>query len=209
MAEETVRIAGGEGVLLDGRLDPLGGRVMAVLCHPHPLYGGSMDNNVVLAARDALAPLGIGTLRFDFRGVGRSTGGYGEGIGEAEDVEAAFALLASRGAARRLVVAYSFGAYAALRAVDRGLAPDAIALVSPPVTFMDFEPLALPDCPCLIAAGDGDDYCSLDDLEAWIESQPGEPAPLERVVFDETDHFYWGREEDLGEALARFFRAFA
>jgi len=205
MAETAVRIVVEEGVELDARFDEGDGGAVAVICHPHPLYGGSMDNNVVLAARDTLAELGIGTLRFDFRGVGRSTGAYDEGVGEAEDVEAAFRWLADSDRGPLFLVGYSFGGWAALRAVDRGLELAAVALVSPPVTFMDFDDLALPDAPCLLVAGDGDDYCAVDDLEQWIESQPGEPDPFAKIVLEGTDHFYVGSEGSLLAALGAYF----
>src|SRR5215510_7238151 len=82
----------------------------AVLCHPHPLYGGEMHNNVVSALADALQQAGVATLRFNFRGVGRSGGEHGGGEAEVEDVKAAVSYLLSRQAVPTVVVAgYSFG----------------------------------------------------------------------------------------------------
>ena len=93
--EEAVSIPG-PGIVLEGRWWPGAAPQDAVITHPHPLFGGDMANNVVLTAVRALAARGMTTLRFNFRGVGRSTGTYGGGLEEADDVAAALAFLKSR-----------------------------------------------------------------------------------------------------------------
>src|SRR5215472_2161372 len=94
----------------------------AVVCHPHPLYGGSMYNNVVEAALEAMWRLGWATLRFNFRGVGRSEGEHGGGAGETDDAAAAVRFLAGElaiGPQKILLAGYSFGAMAALNAASK------------------------------------------------------------------------------------------
>jgi alpha/beta superfamily hydrolase len=205
--ETTATIETADGVTLDGRLTTGEFATWAVLCHPHPLYGGTMDNNVVCAARDALADAGVGSLRFNFRGVGRSTGRFEDGVGEALDVAAACSHLRSLGGAEKVYgVAYSFGAWVFSRAVTKGLPVDGAVLVSPPVTFIDFSDLTLPDAPCLIVVGDRDEFCSLSDLDQWLDSQPARSQPLEKAVLNRADHFYLGCERALKSEIQNFLR---
>ena len=121
--EEAVSIPG-PGITLEGRLSVGAAPGGAVITHPHPLFGGDMANNVVLTAVRALAARGMSALRFNFRGVGRSTGTYGGGIEEADDVAAALAFLKSRTPGPHYVVGYSFGAAVAGRALLKGLSAD-------------------------------------------------------------------------------------
>ena len=118
--EESVSIPG-PGITLEGRLSVGAAPGGAVITHPHPLFGGDMANNVVLTAVRALAARGMSALRFNFRGVGRSTGTYGGGIEEADDVAAALAFLKSRTPGPHYVVGYSFGAAVAGRALLQGI----------------------------------------------------------------------------------------
>jgi len=116
--EEHVTFPVGD-ITLEGLLwaPPQAPSVGAVLCHPHPLYGGEMRNNVVSALAEALQRAGVATLRFNFRGVGQSGGEHGGGEAEIEDVKAAVTYLLSRQAVKTVAVAgYSFGAIVGLRA---------------------------------------------------------------------------------------------
>jgi alpha/beta superfamily hydrolase len=207
--EEAIQISASDGVILEARLgrgrEPRG-RGGALLCHPHPLYGGAMSNNVVVAARDALAGLGLTTLRFNFRGVGRSGGEHDGGRGEQLDLEAAFARLATEveGAGAHLV-AYSFGAWVAARALRAGLAPASTVLISPPVDFMDFSDLPPPTGRALVLSGDRDQFGAAAAVDRWL----GPPGSIERVVLRGVDHFYGtaNAEAALKEAIARFVGA--
>ena len=118
--EEEVSIPG-PGISLEGRLSVGAAPGGAVITHPHPLFGGTMANNVVLTAVRALAARGMSALRFNFRGVGRSTGVYGGGVDEEEDVAAALAFLKSRTPGPHYVIGYSFGAAVAGRALHPGI----------------------------------------------------------------------------------------
>jgi len=188
---------------LEARHQPGAGEQAVVICHPHPQYGGSMDNNVVLAARDALAALGYGTLRFNFRGVGRSGGTHAQGQGEADDLAPVMKELAEREGAEVHLAGYSYGAWVALRALQGNLAPASLLLFSPPLDFVPFEDLRLPDVDCLITCGDRDEYCAIPSLETWLADQP-HPGRLRRVILPGGDHFYWGQEAALRRAVTEF-----
>jgi hypothetical protein len=181
---------------------------VAVLCHPHPLSGGDLHNNVVVASRDALDHAGIGTLRFNFRGAGHSGGAFDGGRGEAQDLLAAIAYVgASDPPVQEIsVVGYSFGAWVALLATRSGARPAALALISPPVDFLDFRGLALPSCPTLVLAGDQDSFCSLESLRRWLENQPA-GCDVRLRVLPGNDHFHAGQEGVLRRELIQFFSA--
>src|SRR5581483_12420564 len=107
------------GITLEGLLSipATSPQMGVVVCHPHPLYGGEMHNNVVSALIDAFQHAGFATLRFNFRGVGRSGGSHGQGVTEVEDVKAAVSYLLSRQPVQTVVVAgYSFGSMVGLQA---------------------------------------------------------------------------------------------
>jgi uncharacterized protein len=108
-------------ITLDGRLRlPVSPRAGVVLCHPHPAFGGNMDNSLIVSLADGLSQKGYATLRFDFRGVGRSTGKATGGDREGEDVLAAADFLKAKGLQPLVAAGYSFGAAVALEAVWRG-----------------------------------------------------------------------------------------
>jgi alpha/beta superfamily hydrolase len=198
--EEQVSIVG-TGVILEVVLvsGPAPGGV--VITHPHPLFGGSMANNVVWTATRAFGARGMATLRFNFRGVGRSTGTYGGGTEETADVAAALAFLKSRTSEPYYVVGYSFGAFVAGRAVLDGLDADGAIFISPPIAFMDLS--FLPQVPGLklITVGDRDALCPLESLEALMAASRTKPA-IE--VIQGTDHFWGGAGEQLFQTLRDF-----
>jgi alpha/beta superfamily hydrolase len=203
--EEQVEIPG-PGVTLEGRLsvgpEPGG----AVITHPHPLFGGDMANNVVLTAVRALAARHLSALRFNFRGVGRSTGTYGGGLDEAGDVAAALDFLKSRVAGPHYVVGYSFGAAVAGRALLQDVCAAGAVFIAPPIAFMDLS--FLPRVPGLrlIIVGDRDDLCPLPSLEALLAPSPppaGKTPPRLKII-PGADHFYGGAEEMLFEVLRDF-----
>jgi len=178
---------------------------LVVICHPHPQYGGSMDNNVVLTARDCLIQAGFSTLRFNFRGVGRNHGTPDTGA----DVDELAALLEymarQEDAARGLhVAAYSYGAWVALSAVRKGAAPASMLLFSPPIDFMPFDEVRLPEAPCLITLGSRDDYCSESSLRQWLALHETPESSCRVVVLPGGDHFYTGQETALTRAIRDF-----
>ena len=168
-----------------------------VLAHPHPLYGGTMENNVVLAAEAAFQAAGWHTLRFDFRGAGESTGTHSEGPGEIQDLKAACMALEER-VSEVSVCGYSFGAWVATSAVSRGLYCERLFLVAPPLDFLPFpDPLTLSPLRQVIFATD-DMFCRLDhgtdSASRW--------NPFATVdVIPGADHFFSGFEENLTSLL--------
>jgi|UniRef100_A0A7C3V4L8 hypothetical protein len=195
--EEQLQIQAGS-VSLEARFSPGTAPAGVVITHPHPLYGGSMNNNVVWTAARAFGDRGWSSLRFNFRGVGASTGRYGEGLGEVEDVIGAVAYFAGRVPGPCFVVGYSFGAAVAARALLKGLKVAGAVLIAPPIAFMDLG--FLPQTPkvSLIVAGDRDDLCPVADLELLCrDRQP----PVDLRVVPGADHFFSSREQELYQIL--------
>lgn len=199
--EEHVIIAGAEATL-EGRLLAGAGGGGVVITHPHPLFGGSMDNNVVWTVGRAFAARHWTTLRFNFRGVGRSTGSYGDGLAEVADLAAALDFLKTRVPGPYYVVGYSFGAFVVARAMLQGLAADGVLLIAPPIAFMELG--FLPEVPALrlMVAGDRDELCPLKDLRARLRESRGTPPELK--VIEGADHFFGGAEEQLFQVLRDF-----
>ncbi len=180
-----------------------------VVCHPHPLYGGSMDNNVVDAISEKLTGAGIAALKFNFRGVGRSQGSFGQGADEGDDARAALDYLAAVPGvdSQRLGLAgYSAGAAFALPAVCGDPRLRALAAISPPPGMADWT--AFKTCPKrkLIIFGGNDDFTPVAEVLAFVESLAG---PKEYEVITAADHFWWGYEEEMALRVSDFFvRAF-
>ncbi len=175
----------------------------AVLCHPHPQFGGDMHNNVVTTMTTFFQEQGISTLRFNFRGAGMSEGRFGGGVEERLDVEAAIdALVSSLGSKWIHVCGYSFGAHVGSYVASVDDRVDGLVGVAPPLVVYDFD--FLKDCSKrkLIIAGADDPFCPPGRLRDWFDSLK-EPKALE--VIPQTDHFFSGREILLKEALRASF----
>lgn len=170
----------------------------AVLCHPHPLFGGSMDNKVVHTLSRALHRMGISTVRFNFRGVGQSAGEHDEGRGETDDALRVIDWLQQRLPAEALWLAgFSFGAWIALRAAAKRDCRQLIT-VAPPVQRFAIMDEPQPDCDWLIVQGDADELVDSAAVVEWVnELQPGP----ELVVLPEVDHFFHGALTELREIL--------
>ena len=174
-----------------------------VVCHPHPLYGGSMDNNVVFAVCHALCQKGAVAMRFNFCGVGRSQGVI-SGMGDSDDVNAAVSFLASlqQVAPERIgLCGYSAGAIAAFSLLPHETV-QSIAAISPPVSFGPIEGFRSFPKPKLIVSGSRDDFTPIQHFEHLVESLP---EPREYTVIQGADHFWWGYEDQIGERAASFF----
>ncbi len=195
-----------EDVELEALYEKGNGRDAVLLCHPHPLYGGSMENNVVMALQEIFAERGWGTLRFNFRGVGRSTGDYGYGESEAADLLGVAGYLSSHGVSVLHAAGYSFGAWVLLKAVQLGLQPESLVLASPPVDFLPFEDLRVPSKPSLFTLGTSDQFCTVDSLRAWLlDAAPEDDVHVEFLTH--CDHFYWGCEDTLSRHVSAFLDA--
>jgi len=176
-----------------------------VLCHAHPLYGGSMDSNVLDAVTRALTSLSIATFKFNFRGVGNSEGSFGGGIEEQHDLEAALEYVASRAEIdpkRMGATGYSFGAMVALPVARRDARIKALVLISPAVPAPDLAELEAWGHPSLVICGELDDFVPAAQLGRLPGRVSGKPS-VETIAG--ADHFWWGRESSMAEAAAAFF----
>ncbi len=163
---------------------------VAVICHPHPLHGGSLDNKVTATLARTLSALGVSALRFNFRGVGASTGTFAAGIGETEDLLAVMRQAQTLYPGRALWLAgFSFGAYVALRAAQF-MAVDRLITVAPPVNIYDFSDLTAPDCPWLLIQGKDDEIVPCKDVLRWATRLY--PAP-HCVYLDGVGHYFHGK----------------
>jgi alpha/beta superfamily hydrolase len=180
-----------------------------VVCHPHPLYGGSMYNNVVDAVLEAMWKLGWATLRFNFRGVGQSEGEHGDGAGEAEDAAAAVRFLGEQtglSASSLALAGYSFGAMAAAAAAPGIANLGALTLIALPLRMADAAALKGFAGPVILLAGDQDMYCPAVQLEA-LQRDLGARAQIR--IIEGADHFFGGFEEDLAAAAESMLKAIA
>ena len=185
--------------MLEGRLvSPVRERA-AVITHPHPQYGGNMDNAVVEIISRAYQARGWSTLRFNFRGTGNSQGVFDHGHGEKDDVNAAIAYLLDAGAGEIELAGYSFGAWIISRwAQDNTDHPYTIRLVSPPVAFMDYQGIHRISGLKQVITGDRDDIAPAvmveDQINKW---QPG----ADFCIIRNADHFFHGQSRLLQTAL--------
>lgn len=171
----------------------------ALVCHPHPLYGGTLHNKVVHRAASVLHELGAAVLRFNFRGVGRSQGRFDQGAGELEDARAALAFLVSRHPRAHLWVAgFSFGAWIAARLAVAEPALERVVLIAPPVGTASFEVLRRARVPKVVVQGTRDDVCPLEALE---EEYPSWADPKTLVKVEGAGHFFDRRLAQLAGAL--------
>jgi uncharacterized protein len=173
-----------------------------VLCHPHPLYGGEMNNNVVVAVSQNLSERGIAAFRFNFRGVGLSEGVFDDGVGEQDDLRAALTVLAGRAEInpnRLGVMGYSFGGMVALAAGKSYEQVQAIAAVSPVITPGLMQGLVKP---AYFICGTNDHVVSTDLLIREAEGMvPAGQVEIIRGI----DHFWVGHEADMAGKVAAFF----
>lgn len=178
-------------------------RACGVVCHPHPLYGGNMDNKVVWALARAFAQRGAPTIRFNFRGVGASAGAYDQARGESEDALAAISYARGRWPQAALWLAgFSFGGVVALR-VARAAGAALLVTVSPGITKID-PGAQVPACPWLVVQGDQDDVVPAEVVIPWARSLS--PAPALTVIHG-AGHYFHGRINELREAVVAFLDA--
>ena len=189
--------AGKLEVLLEGP-DPSPEGVVAVCCHPHPLYGGTLQNKVVHALSRAALDVGTPAVRFNFRGVGASEGRHDGGVGEVDDALAvAEWAKAATGANRLWSMGFSFGAFIAFQLAVREAA-ERLVTVAPPVQRFDFTRLTVPPCPWLVVQGNRDELVNHELVEEWTR---GLATPPEVLVFEGADHFFHGRISELRRSV--------
>jgi alpha/beta superfamily hydrolase len=196
------------GLVLEGILaipEGAGPFPAVIVCHPHPLYGGSMDNNVVNSLSETLTQASLASFKFNFRGVGGSQGDFSQGVGAREDVEAAISFVSTvkKVDYKRIgLVGYSAGAGFALPVGFNDDRIKALAAVSPPIPMFDFDFLKSCLKPKLLISGSRDDLIPIDQ---FLELCQNLPQPKEYESIEGADHFWRGYESHLAAKVAAFF----
>jgi len=212
MATEKVSFKSADGHRLEGRLampeQPVGA---AIICHAHPLYGGSMSNAPITSIQRALQAVGWASLRFNFRGVRLSEGIYGGGVHEVKDVAGALEHVAELLPGKPLAVTgWSFGSLVALAAACHDDRVASYVAVAPPVSTgprMDLPELPPPErlavwrARILGVCGDHDQFCKPKDLERWAHEVS--PNAVVRVI-EGTDHYFADALDELSKTVAGF-----
>jgi alpha/beta superfamily hydrolase len=176
-----------------------------VITHPHPLYGGTMNNPVVETVQSAYRQHGYATLRFNFRGVGSSQGNYDNGKGEQADVRAAIAYVESMNVSAVDLAGYSFGAW-----VNTGVAADSrtaiksMMMISPPVGLIEFENVNVLSCLKLVLTGSRDDIAPVNQIREML---PTWNPDAQFEVIAGCDHFYSGDLDKLRSILTQHLKS--
>lgn len=174
----------------------------ALVCHPHPLYGGTMHNKVVFQAARSLHKLGLPVLRFNFRGVGLSEGKHAYGQGEAGDVRSALSFLADSFPECSVVLAgFSFGAWVGLRVGCEDPRVSELIGLGLPVDGSDVSYLATCEKPKLFVQGSHDQFGSRKNLESLVRAMPG---PKRLVFVEGADHFFTGRLDQAAAIIGEW-----
>jgi uncharacterized protein len=199
---EHITIDGPAGPLEAVLEDPAGTppRNFGVVCHPHSLHGGTLDNKVAHTLARTLQALGMPTVRFNFRGVGKSGGVFDDGAGESDDVLAVVAWARQRWPGANLWLAgFSFGGYVALLAARRAHAVQLITIAPAIVRrFGSAAALPMPQCPWLIVQGDADQLVDAQQMQALVADLV--PPPLVTVLSG-VEHFFHGHLHELQDAV--------
>lgn len=176
----------------------------ALVCHPHPLGGGTMHNKVVFKVAQALQALGMPALRFNFRGVGHSTGAYDEGRGEMDDVRYALEFLSRRYPGLPVILAgFSFGSYVGLRVAAVDDRAQAMIGLGVPARMFDGDYLSHSHKPKLIIQGTNDELAPYDLAVQWFEHLP---APKSMIAVEGADHFFQERLDEVQAIITSFVR---
>jgi len=172
--------------------------IVAIVCHPHPLFGGTMHNKVAYTLARAFKDLGLRTVRFNFRGVGHSEGSYGEGSAETEDLQAIMRWVQQTRPQDAIWLAgFSFGSYVATRAAAVSEVSQLVT-VAPPVESFDFTELATPSCPWLVVQGEEDEIVAPQAVYRWHATV--QPTPR-LIRIPKAGHFFHGQLIELREVL--------
>jgi hypothetical protein len=192
-----------EAVLWEPKVRPL--RAAALLCHPHPLYGGTMNNRVVYRAAKGAAEAGLAALRFNFRGVGASTGSYDKGAGERKDVAALVDWLSRQYPALPLaLVGFSFGAWVGLQVGCHDPRIQALVGLGLPLDTYDLDFLIDNDKPSLFIIGTRDQFCRREKMEPFARRLP--PCSMVSRV-EGADHMFTREVDQVQGLVGDFFRA--
>ncbi|MDA3789492.1 MAG: alpha/beta hydrolase [Desulfobacula sp.] len=176
-------------IKLEGSLRKNTSQKAVIICHPHPLYGGNMDNPVVMTIADSFFEKGFTTMRFNFRGTCNSTGMFDNGNGEQNDIRAAMSWLMENGYQKICLAGYSFGARMNALVVSKGCKIEDHIMVSPPVGFMSFDDIKKMPSAGLIVTGANDEIAPKDQIQEHINRCQIDPK---YEIIKDCDHFYSG-----------------
>jgi uncharacterized protein len=190
-------------IVLDEPASDAPPQFVAVVCHPHPLMGGSMTNKVVHILARTFNDLGAPSVRFNFRGVGKSAGTHDDGQGETDDVIALLNWTREQWPHAKIWLGgFSFGAAMALGASLR-FPVDRLVTVAPALRWLSKLEGKVPDCPWLIVQGDQDELVDVDAVKTWAAAL-SRPPTLQ--ILGGAEHFFHGRLNDLREAVSTWMR---
>ncbi|MEY3219536.1 MAG: hypothetical protein RIT27_893 [Pseudomonadota bacterium] len=201
--EEIILITTPQGQIIETRVGfpqtPIEPKTLAIICHPHPLFGGTMDNKVVYILTSTLRNLGAITVRFNFRGIGNSSGTFDQGIGETDDLLFLVDWFKQQYHFKKLWIAgFSFGSFVAFQAHEKVL-PERLILVAPPIERWDYQNMSLnSEVKTLIVQGGNDTVVSPPAVMNWVSTL--QPAPHFEMI-EEADHFFHGFLPHLREIV--------
>src|SRR5262249_16479378 len=159
-----------------------------IVCHPHPLYGGTMNNKVVFRIARSFQDAGFSVLRFNFRGAGLSEGKYEDGVGEQDDLPAAISMMMKKHPEAALWIAvFSFGAAVMLRALECDEPLHAFVGAGVPFSKYDFTKITHCNKPKLFVQGERDEFGSPEELKRWVDTFD---EPKELTIIPAADHFF-------------------
>ncbi len=174
--------------------------IVAIICHPHPLFGGTMSNKVVSTLARTLKEMHIPTVRFNFRGVGKSTGQHDEGIGEIDDLLTVIAWVkAVKPDCALWLAGFSFGSSIAAKVAATGVAERLIS-IAPPVMRWGFDKIRIMPCPWLVVQGDHDEVVPAEEVFTWFAQYHPE---AQVICMKGASHFFHGRLVELRELLLK------
>lgn len=176
--------------------------VIGIVCHPHPLYDGTMNNKVVTTIARAFSNLGLWTVRFNYRGVGKSAGKYAQGIGESDDLSAVLHWAQATFPNKKIWLAgFSFGAYVATRVASQEQVSQLVT-VAPPVNHFDFTAFNI-QSPWLVVQGDLDEVVPAVEVYAWLKNRPVRPCV---ISMKNASHFFHGQLIELRSRIEEALR---
>lgn len=178
---------------------------LAICCHPHPQFGGTLTNKVIYTAARTLASAGIVSIRFNFRGIGQSQGVYDDGIGEQQDLAKVVEWARQQYPDRDLVlVGFSFGAFISISQAT-ALNCSQLISIAPPIGRMDFSAINVPSCRWIIIQGDDDELVDYKQVEQWVSQLSTSPK---LTIMSGVSHFFHRRLVDLRSEIDRFVGSF-
>lgn len=207
VTESTFLLSGPAGDL-EVTATPAGDKVhqpptVAIICHPHPLHGGTMNNKVVTTLARTFRELGLATVRFNFRGVGKSAGQFGDGVGEVEDLLAVVDWVKKTCPGYELWLAgFSFGGYIAARVATQ-IPVTQLVTVAPQVSRFTAGVFPSIQVPWVLVQGEEDEVVSPAEVFAWVETL--DPKPI-LIRMPGAGHFFHGKLLELREGLQKILK---